>query len=444
MAALKDLIVSGPARVLGPVYGDSFIKLNGTSSQFLKADGSVDTNSYATTASLGNYLPLAGGTMTGNITMGTNYFIYGINETYGSMIHFDGTRTVVGSVGTSTTAATLIRSKTGHAEVSAGSGTAYTIWDSGNDSGLVHTSGDETIGGLKKFTSDMQLYVASGETPALVFQRGDSTTLYDWKMFTDSSGLFKIAVSKNTSSFTSIISANADAGVYIQNVTNLTAPKFIKSGGTSDQFLKADGSVDSTAYATASSLSGYVKLNPGAAEQTIKSSIGTLSKGVINLWRNSGDHYTFLGFSNGSTETYLGGIGFKSQSDANLYRKSGANYYKIFDEGNSSINTTTNTISLGGTSLVTDKVKQVNSTLNVFGRLLITANNTAASSGSITNNTVGYAYYTDKIMANPSSGEVVASILRAKENDVYVGSASGSQCHQQYDATNKCLKFIFD
>ena len=80
--------------------------------------------------------------------------------------------------------------------------------------------------------------------------------------------------------------------------------------------------------------SALVKYDAGAAEQAIKSSISSLSKGVINLWRNSGDHYTFLGFSNGTTETYLGGIGFKSQSDHNLYRKDGGNYYKIWDENN--------------------------------------------------------------------------------------------------------------
>ena len=36
------------------------------------------------------------------------------------------------------------------------------------------------------------------------------------------------------------------------------------------------------------------------------------------------------------------------------------------------------------------------------------------------------------------------SYVRAKGNDIYIGSASGSQCHQQYDSTNKVLKFIFD
>ena len=43
-----------------------------------------------------------------------------------------------------------------------------------------------------------------------------------------------------------------------------------------------------------------------------------------------------------------------------------------------------------------------------------------------------------------SNGFVAATSVRAKGGDVYVGSASTAQCHQQYDAVNKCLKFIFD
>lgn len=53
MAILKDLIVNGVARVLGDTYAGkitatSFVKNGGTSSQFLKADGSVDNNTYVT------------------------------------------------------------------------------------------------------------------------------------------------------------------------------------------------------------------------------------------------------------------------------------------------------------------------------------------------------------------------------------------------------------
>lgn len=54
----QDLVVNG-----------TISRVGGTSSQFLKADGSVDANTYATTSALGSYLPLAGGTMTGLITM---------------------------------------------------------------------------------------------------------------------------------------------------------------------------------------------------------------------------------------------------------------------------------------------------------------------------------------------------------------------------------------
>jgi|694.fasta_scaffold43030_1 hypothetical protein len=50
------------------VYAYSFVKKGGTSSQFLKADGSVDSSTYLTTSSAAStYLPLAGGTLTGTL-----------------------------------------------------------------------------------------------------------------------------------------------------------------------------------------------------------------------------------------------------------------------------------------------------------------------------------------------------------------------------------------
>ena len=56
---------------------------------------------------------------------------------------------------------------------------------------------------------------------------------------------------------------------------NMTAKSFVKDGGTSSQFLKADGSVDSTSYSTFdgaySSLSGLPTLAPSNAEQNVQS-----------------------------------------------------------------------------------------------------------------------------------------------------------------------------
>lgn len=53
--------------VSGNILATKFITSGGTSSQFVKGDGSLDSTSYATATSLGNYLPLTGGTMTGKI-----------------------------------------------------------------------------------------------------------------------------------------------------------------------------------------------------------------------------------------------------------------------------------------------------------------------------------------------------------------------------------------
>ena len=56
----------------GDVTATGFIKRGGQANQFLKADGSVDSNSYALASSLNNYLPLSGGTLTGNLDLGGN------------------------------------------------------------------------------------------------------------------------------------------------------------------------------------------------------------------------------------------------------------------------------------------------------------------------------------------------------------------------------------
>jgi hypothetical protein len=62
----------------GKIYSDStitsigFIKDGGTSAQFLKADGSVDENTYATASELSGYLPLTGGTMTGALNFNSS------------------------------------------------------------------------------------------------------------------------------------------------------------------------------------------------------------------------------------------------------------------------------------------------------------------------------------------------------------------------------------
>lgn len=88
------------------------------------------TQTWANTQ-LAKYMPLSGGTFTGHVVMNNNY-IYGVNEENGAILQFYQGRTVLGSVGASTTAATHIRSKTGHATIGTTTSVLYDIYDSGN------------------------------------------------------------------------------------------------------------------------------------------------------------------------------------------------------------------------------------------------------------------------------------------------------------------------
>ena len=57
------------ATIIGTLNATTLVKNGGTSSQFLKADGSVDSSTYLTTsAASSTYLPLAGGTLTGALS----------------------------------------------------------------------------------------------------------------------------------------------------------------------------------------------------------------------------------------------------------------------------------------------------------------------------------------------------------------------------------------
>ena len=64
----------GNVDIDGNMTMNSFIKSGGTASQFLKADGSVDGNSYALTSALGNCVKKSGDTMTGALYIKNGVF----------------------------------------------------------------------------------------------------------------------------------------------------------------------------------------------------------------------------------------------------------------------------------------------------------------------------------------------------------------------------------
>ena len=100
--------------------------------------------------------------------------------------------------------------------------------------------------------------------------------------------------------------------------------------------------------------------------------------------------------------------------------------------------------------------------VDVAGNLFSTANGNTLKIGSLNanychfQNSADIPFYFNKTVSvdgvfkiyNTSyqinSSTSVLNDLRVSGDDLYIGSASGSQCHQQYDSTNKVLKFIFD
>lgn len=97
-----------------------------------------------------------------------------------------------------------------------------------------------------------------------------------------------------------------------------------------------------------------------------------------------------------------------------------------------------NKIGVGTDSAVT----QSSSSTDNWRKVILGYQNGAA--GAAVTTVTNQVYACVGVEVQTSSGTLKATVLRAAGNNLYVGSAANSQCHQQYDATNKCLKFIFD
>lgn len=70
LAVLGDYLPLTGGTLTGNLTAPAFIKTGGTSSEFLKADGTVDTNTYLTTTTGdARYVELSGDTMTGDLTL---------------------------------------------------------------------------------------------------------------------------------------------------------------------------------------------------------------------------------------------------------------------------------------------------------------------------------------------------------------------------------------
>lgn len=214
----ETLSLSGAASVGGNLTAAAIIKSGGLSTEFLKADGSVDDTDYATSDDLAGYLPLTGGTLTGNLTCNVN-------------LNVSGNASVLGNITVSTNL---------------------------NVQGTISGVNETLTGNLNAkdgtFTGDINAHDGTF-TGELVADSAEITNGFTAGTITVN-GVATIGGALTTSSTATIGGDTTITG-------EVTATKLIKSGGTSAQFLKADGSVDSNTYATSSSLGSYLPLSGG-------------------------------------------------------------------------------------------------------------------------------------------------------------------------------------
>jgi hypothetical protein len=221
------------------ITANSFIKQGGTSAQFLKADGSLDFNQYVpTTRSVNSGAGLTGGgnlssdvTISFDTTWGDNRYAYRTRQLTINGTTYDLSADRTWSVGTVTSVGISMPS-------------AFTVSNSPvTGSGILTVVGAGTI-------SD--------------YVRGDGSLA----VFPSLTGYVPYTGA----------TANVNLGIY-----SLTASSLIKNGGTSAQFLKADGSVDSSAYIVLGSLSASTPLaynNLTGAFSIVQS--GTVTDGYLS------------------------------------------------------------------------------------------------------------------------------------------------------------------
>ena len=217
---------SGAFTLASSVTATSFIKSGGTSSQFLKADGSVDSSAYVTSTALSGYLTAATAATTyqplnDNLTAITGFgtgtgILKKIND-YGWALD---TETYLTSADLSN-----YQLKANLSTNLTASSTKYPSVNAVNTGlGLKLNLAGGTLSGGLTLTYSVPTISLNDDSAGVI-----------WNILNDGS-TFKL---NNGATNKFYIFSNGNA----EFANNLTASAFVKSGGTSSQYLMADGSV---------------------------------------------------------------------------------------------------------------------------------------------------------------------------------------------------------
>lgn len=292
----------------------SFVRSGGTSAQFLKADGSVDSSTYLTTGAAASTYQPAGSYQTADadltaiaalsgtsgllrktaadtwqldtnsyLTTGTAALTYqpiGSYQPAGSYQAADADLTAIAALtGTSgflkkTAADTWVLDTNTYLTSYTETDTLQTV----TSRGATTTTGITLAGNLTLSTNHayIQGKTAGGVTVNLFALTADSPNITRFICGVDAGGFQWTNQAQSPSPWATLTSG----GLVVAN--SVTAGSFVKSGGTSAQFLKADGSVDGTSYQVAGS---YQPLDADlTAIAALAGTSGILKKTAADTW----------------------------------------------------------------------------------------------------------------------------------------------------------------
>jgi hypothetical protein len=301
------------ATIIGTLNATTLVKSGGTSSQFLKADGSVDSNTYATDSSvvhISGTETITGAKTFSNVTTFNQNIVCGIIKLSQGVLLSKSA--AVGTdagflslIATSATGLNYINIADGDAPSNtqrfaipntgtytytfpAASGTVALASDIPSLTNYVTLDGTQTITGLKTFSG---LLTANGNIKA---------TYYG---FADSNGYSTGFESQSNNTIQVKIGSGLAINIASNNNTTFYG-NIIRNGGTSSQFLKADGSLDSSTYLTSASVSGvYLPLAGGTLTGALNGTSAVFSGDVSARNVNVQD-----GYGLGAGNFQVGGI----------------------------------------------------------------------------------------------------------------------------------------
>jgi hypothetical protein len=270
------LDVNGTGRFIGNLTAASLIRSGGTSAQFLKADGSVDSNTYVTG---GPYLPLTGGTLTGTLNGTTAVFSNTVTGNQG--IFKDGSSGLIigyytgGNGYGAIYASSLTINNSNYALIAKSDNTILNAPTGGSVNVSIGNTPRLTIASTGAATFSSSVTITDGGY--YIYDTRTNLANRNWVLVSNAQFFGDFAIRQSNAKDGNPFTAGTDR-FYIGATgaasfsSSVTATSIIRSGGTSSQFLKADGSVDSTAYGTGS-VTSVAALTIGTTGTNITSTV---------------------------------------------------------------------------------------------------------------------------------------------------------------------------